>query len=100
MPDSLVTRAHLFGNPNRSGGTISPDGLHLAWVAPLDNPGIARAALLSRGPWIAASPALLAMTGEGTGRPVKVWDGWYELPPAAYSGAASFAAICATWRPR
>jgi len=36
MPDSLIPRAHLFGNPNRSGGTISPDGLHLAWVAPLE----------------------------------------------------------------
>ncbi len=36
MPDPLIPRAHLFGNPNRSGGTISPDGAHLAWVAPLD----------------------------------------------------------------
>ena len=36
MPDPLIPRAHLFGNPNRSGGTISPDGRHLAWVAPLD----------------------------------------------------------------
>ena len=36
MPDSLIPRAHLFGNPNRSGGAISPDGLHLAWVAPLE----------------------------------------------------------------
>lgn len=36
MTDPLIPRAHLFGNPNRSGGTISPDGEHLAWVAPLD----------------------------------------------------------------
>ena len=36
MPDPLIPRAHLFGNPNRSGGTISPDGAHLAWTAPLD----------------------------------------------------------------
>ena len=36
MPDLLIPRAHLFGNPNRSGGTISPDGAYLAWVAPLN----------------------------------------------------------------
>jgi dipeptidyl aminopeptidase/acylaminoacyl peptidase len=36
MPDPLIPRAHLFGNPNRLGGTISPDGSRLAWVAPLD----------------------------------------------------------------
>ncbi|HTB42599.1 MAG TPA: S9 family peptidase [Acetobacteraceae bacterium] len=36
MPDRLIPRAHLFGNPNRLNGTISPDGTHLAWVAPLD----------------------------------------------------------------
>jgi len=36
MPDGLIPRAHLFGNPNRLNGTISPDGSHLAWVAPLD----------------------------------------------------------------
>lgn len=36
MPDPLIPRADLFGNPNRSGGTISPDGAYLAWTAPLD----------------------------------------------------------------
>jgi dipeptidyl aminopeptidase/acylaminoacyl peptidase len=36
MYGSLIPRAHLFGNPNRFGGTISPDGAFLAWVAPLD----------------------------------------------------------------
>ena len=35
MPDRLIPRAALFGNSNRSGGTISPDGVHLAWIAPL-----------------------------------------------------------------
>ena len=36
MADPLIPRAHLFGNPNRVQGTISPDGSHLAWVAALD----------------------------------------------------------------
>jgi dipeptidyl aminopeptidase/acylaminoacyl peptidase len=36
MPHRLIPRAHLFGNPNRLNGTISPDGTHLAWVAPMD----------------------------------------------------------------
>ena len=36
MPDLLIPRAHLFGNPSRLAGTISPDGASLAWVAPFD----------------------------------------------------------------
>ncbi|HEY7807810.1 MAG TPA: S9 family peptidase [Croceibacterium sp.] len=49
----LITREALFGNPVRSGGTISPDGKWLGWmaphegvmnvfIAPFDNPGEAR----------------------------------------------------------
>jgi len=49
----LITREALFGNPVRSGGTISPDGRWLGWmaphegvmnvfVAPFDNPAAAR----------------------------------------------------------
>ena len=49
----LITREALFGNPVRSGGTISPDGKWLGWmaphegvmnvfVAPFDKPGEAR----------------------------------------------------------
>ena len=30
----LITREALFGNPVRSGGTISPDGKWLGWMAP------------------------------------------------------------------
>ena len=30
----LITREALFGNPVRSGGTISPDGRWLGWMAP------------------------------------------------------------------
>jgi dipeptidyl aminopeptidase/acylaminoacyl peptidase len=30
----LITREALFGNPVRSGGTISPDGQWLGWMAP------------------------------------------------------------------
>jgi len=32
----LIERAKLFGNPSRSGAQLSPDGKHLAWLAPRD----------------------------------------------------------------
>ncbi len=32
----LITRADLFGNPERSSPRISPDGRQLSWLAPLD----------------------------------------------------------------
>lgn len=32
----LISRDALFGNPERSGVQISPDGQYLSWVAPLD----------------------------------------------------------------
>lgn len=32
----LISRDALFGNPERSGVRISPDGKYLSWVAPLD----------------------------------------------------------------
>lgn len=32
----LIPRDHLFGNPTRAQGTISPDGKWLAWLAPKD----------------------------------------------------------------
>ena len=32
----LIPRDHLFGNPSRSMGKISPDGQWLSWLAPHD----------------------------------------------------------------
>ena len=32
----LIERAKLFGNPSRAGASLSPDGKHLAWLAPRD----------------------------------------------------------------
>jgi dipeptidyl aminopeptidase/acylaminoacyl peptidase len=32
----LIERAKLFGNPSRARGLVSPDGKHLAWIAPRD----------------------------------------------------------------
>ncbi|MCL9983103.1 MAG: S9 family peptidase [Erythrobacter sp.] len=32
----LIPRAALFGNPTRAQGLISPDGLWLSWIAPLE----------------------------------------------------------------
>jgi len=33
-PFPLIPRDHLFGNPTRSGGQISPDGQWVSWMAP------------------------------------------------------------------
>lgn len=52
--DTLIPRAKIFGNPSRAGGQISPDGKHVSWLAPVDgvmnvwvapiaNPGAAKA---------------------------------------------------------
>ena len=30
----LIPREHLYGNPTRAGGRISPDGKWLSWMAP------------------------------------------------------------------
>lgn len=37
-PDSvpLIPRSLLFGNPDRAGVQVSPDGTQLSWIAPLD----------------------------------------------------------------
>ncbi len=32
----LIPREVLFGNPDRASAQISPDGAHLAWLAPRD----------------------------------------------------------------
>jgi len=32
----LIPRAHIFGNPSRASGLISPDGSWLSWLAPSD----------------------------------------------------------------
>lgn len=52
--DTLIPRDKIFGNPSRAGGQISPDGKHVSWLAPVDgvmniwvapiaNPGAAKA---------------------------------------------------------
>ncbi|MBW1878159.1 MAG: S9 family peptidase [Deltaproteobacteria bacterium] len=36
MPEDLIPRVHLFGNPTRAAAEISPDGTRLSFLAPLD----------------------------------------------------------------
>ncbi len=33
---ALIPRDHLFGNPTKAGGKLSPDGKWLSWLAPVD----------------------------------------------------------------
>ncbi|MEM9300559.1 MAG: S9 family peptidase [Pseudomonadota bacterium] len=36
-PVPLITRAQIFGNPERTQGRISPDGRFVSWLAPVNN---------------------------------------------------------------
>ncbi len=71
MPDPLIPRADLFGNPSRFAGTISPDGSTLAWVAPLD--GVLNV-------WVAplAEPDDARPVTRDTGRGVRIYFWAYE----------------------
>lgn len=51
---SLIPRQVLFGNPDRASVQISPDGAHLAWLAPLD--GVLNVWLTPREDLAAAHP--------------------------------------------
>lgn len=59
----LIPRAHLFGNPTRAGGQISPDGVWLSWLAPHD--GVLNV-------WIAAraNPAEARLMTRSKDRPI------------------------------
>jgi hypothetical protein len=36
MDTPLIPRRKIFGNPDRARATVSHDGAHIAWLAPLD----------------------------------------------------------------
>ena len=36
QPPEMIPRSLLFGNPERTNVQVSPDGRHLAWIAPVD----------------------------------------------------------------
>ena len=78
----LIERAKFFGNPNKAGGRISPDGRWLSWVAPrdgvlnlwvapLNEPAAARALTNERGRpirnsfWSPDSQTLLYVNDQG-----------------------------------
>lgn len=60
----LIERAKLFGNPSRARGLVSPDGKHLAWIAPRD--GVMNLWVAPRGDLSKAKP----LTDEKT-RPIR-----------------------------
>ncbi|MDJ0979896.1 MAG: S9 family peptidase [Erythrobacter sp.] len=51
---ALIPREHLFGNPTRAAGRLSPDGKWLSWLAPLD--GVLNIWLAPRDDQAAAKP--------------------------------------------
>jgi len=55
-PDSvpLIPRATLFGNPDRTGVQVSPDGTRLSWIAPVD--GVLNVWVAPAGDLAAAKP--------------------------------------------
>ncbi len=64
----LIPREHLFGNPSKSGGQISPDGEWLTWLAPVD--GVMNIWLAPR-----AEPSNAKAISSSTDRPIPgyVW---------------------------
>ncbi len=64
----LIPREHLFGNPSKSGGQISPDGQWLTWLAPVD--GVMNIWLAPR-----ADPSNAKAISSSTDRPIPgyVW---------------------------
>ncbi len=63
-PPPLIERAKLFGNPDKAGAQISPDGKWLSWLAPRD--GVMNVWVAPIGDMAKARP----LTGE-TVRPIR-----------------------------
>jgi len=63
----LIPRDHLFGNPTRAAGQISPDGKWLAWLAPRD--GVLNIWLAPRNDQGAAKAVTAA-----TDRPIRMYS--------------------------
>ena len=60
MTPALIPRAILFGNPDRANVQISPDGAHLAWLAPKD--GVLNVWVAPAGDLAAARPVTADVT--------------------------------------
>jgi len=75
-PVALIPRKVLFGNPERSGGAISPDGKWLAYVAPLD--GVLNVYVAPRDQPDAAKP-VTRDTGRGVRQFRFAYDGKHLL---------------------
>jgi dipeptidyl aminopeptidase/acylaminoacyl peptidase len=67
---ALIPRKVLFGNPDRASVQISPDGTHLAWLAPLD--GVLNVWVAPRDDLDAARPVT-----HDTGRGIRIYQWAY-----------------------
>ncbi len=75
--EGLIPRALLFGDPERRGVQISPDGKHLSWIAPKD--GVANVWVAPVGDLAAAKP----VTADTT-RPVRSYFWAYDKQHLLY----------------
>jgi dipeptidyl aminopeptidase/acylaminoacyl peptidase len=71
-PVPLIARLDLFGNPEKSGAQISPDGRRIAWLAPLD--GVMNI-------WVAPrdAPSEAAAITKDTGRGIGSYAWAYDM---------------------
>ena len=74
----LIPRAVLFGNPDRALVSLSPDGLHLAWLAPVD--GVLNVWVAPRDNLAAARPVT-----HDTGRGIRFYQWAYTNAHILYS---------------
>ncbi len=63
----LIPREHLFGNPERAGGQLSPDGARMGFIAPVD--GVLNVWVGPAGDFDSATPVT-----QDEGRGVRIYD--------------------------
>ena len=88
----LIPREVLFGNPERIGPSLSPDGARLAWVAPRD--GVLNLWVADLGDLEATARPVTADTGRGISAYGWIADGTRLLYVQDQAGNLNFRVFC------